>query len=86
MTSPPAILSSVDLPEPERPSNPRISPSCNARSISASTCSGSPDGFVNDLHMARISSTTATSSEGGAAALATFPSVHSLRFGTWGSR
>ena len=46
---PAAMRSSVDLPDPERPSRPRISPSRRATSISASTGSGSPDGFAKAM-------------------------------------
>src|SRR3974390_1880282 len=37
VVSPPAIRSSVDLPDPERPSRPTISPDCSDRSIPSNT-------------------------------------------------
>src|SRR5689334_5970570 len=40
------MRSSVDLPEPERPSSPTISPSRKVRSTLSSTISGAPEGLV----------------------------------------
>src|SRR6202034_4507624 len=46
----PAISrSSVDLPDPERPSSPMICPSRSSRFIPSSTKSSSPSGFGNAL-------------------------------------
>src|SRR6516225_10276902 len=53
--SPPAMRSNVDLPEPERPRRPRISPSGSVASISASTGKSSPDAFANAMQTFRIS-------------------------------
>jgi hypothetical protein len=43
------MRSSVDLPEPERPSSPTISPSRTSRSMFTSTGNGVPEGFANDM-------------------------------------
>src|SRR6185312_1256050 len=46
---PPTIRSNVDLPDPERPSRPRISPSRRTRLTPASTGNGSPDGLAKAM-------------------------------------
>src|SRR6185312_10700722 len=46
---PPTIRSNVDLPDPERPSRPRISPSRKTRLTPASTGNGSPDGLAKAM-------------------------------------
>lgn len=51
------MRSKVDLPEPDRPSRPRISPSRNITSISASTGSGSPEGLAKPIQTLRSSMT-----------------------------
>src|SRR5579872_4845228 len=42
--------SSVDLPEPERPSRPTISPGRSVNPTWSRTTSSSPSGFRKDLH------------------------------------
>ncbi len=52
---PAMIRSKVDLPEPERPSRPTISPERMVRSTFSSTWSASPLPFGNERHTPRIS-------------------------------
>src|SRR5690349_21228450 len=54
--SPAISRSSVDLPEPERPNNPTISPSRTRRLTSFSTSSSLPSAFVNALRTLSTSS------------------------------
>src|ERR1700758_2864147 len=53
--SPAMIRSSVDLPDPERPSRPTISPARIVRSTFSSTVSASPLPFGNERHTLLIS-------------------------------
>src|SRR5579872_2190243 len=46
---------SVDLPEPERPSRPTISPGRSVRLTFSSTTSSSPSGLRKDLQTPRVS-------------------------------
>ena len=53
---PAMIRSSVDLPDPDRPSRPMISPEWIVRSTLSSTSRSSPLPFGNDRQTLRISS------------------------------
>src|ERR1700679_3099982 len=53
--SPAMMRSSVDLPDPERPSRPTISPERIVRSTFSRTSSSSPLPFGNERHTPRIS-------------------------------
>jgi len=64
LDEPPAMRSNVDLPDPERPRRPRISPSASVMSISVSTASGSPDGFAKAMQTLRISITVGSAVAG----------------------
>src|SRR6516165_8697266 len=55
VTRPAMIRSKVDLPEPERPSRPTISPERIVRSTFSSTSSSSPLPFGKDRQTPRIS-------------------------------
>ncbi len=54
--NPAMMRNSVDLPEPERPSRPTISPAWIVRSTFSKTCRSSPLPFGKDRQTPRISS------------------------------
>src|SRR5205807_8544646 len=63
-SSPAIARSSVDLPEPERPSSPTISPGRSVRLTFSSTRSSSPSGLRKDLQQPCTSSSGARLSAG----------------------